>query len=149
MNKNEYERIQLLLDKYIAGETRNDEESMLREFFATHHDDIPMEWQPYRALFCFIEKERNSTTAGNKEISHDDKRKKRKLSIVSIISVAAALLLLFTISLGRKSSDECYMIIDGKKYTDKKEIRAEALEALQMVGENDDEDPFSAMKMMR
>ena len=43
MNKNEYERIQLLLDKYIAGETRNDEEAMLRKYFATRHDDIPME----------------------------------------------------------------------------------------------------------
>lgn len=138
MNINKKERIQLLLDKYIAGETTNSEEKTLRKFFATHRNGIPTEWQPYRALFGFVEMERSGKKA-----------RKRTLKIISFVSVAATLLLLFSLSLGRKQSSECYMIIDGKKYTDKKEVRAEAIEALQMVGENNDDDPFSAMKMMR
>lgn len=149
MNNTDYDRIRLLLDKYDAGETSNAEEALLRKFFATHSNDIPAEWQPYAALFGFVETERKKIKAeGNATATKGNTRKKR-LRIVTIISVAASLLLLFSLFAGRESSSECYMIVDGKKYTDRKEVKQEALEALQMVGENTDDDPFSAMKMMR
>lgn len=149
MNNIDYDRIRLLLDKYDAGETSNAEEQRLRDFFATRHGDIPSEWQPYAALFGFVEMERKKIKAeGNATPAKGDARK-RRLRIITIISIAASLLLLFSLFAGRKSSSECYMIIDGQKYTDRKEVKQEALEALQMVGENSDDDPFSAMKMMR
>lgn len=149
--KNDIDRIRLLLDKYNSGETTQGEEAELRRFFASPDNDIPQEWQPYRALFAFVAREREGME--EKETMRENElsvgRRRKTLRIISLVSVAAMLLLLFSVSLVKRSSSECYMIVDGKKYTDRKEVKAEALEALQMMGESDDEDPFSAMRMMR
>lgn len=151
MNNNELDKIRRLLDKYIDGETSQSEEAELRCFFASHGKDIPDEWKPYKALFAFVDMERGQIE--EKEMLREHElaigRKRKKIRVISFISVAAMLLLLFSVTLVRRSSNECYMIVDGKKYTDRKEVKAEALEALQMVSESDDEDPFSAMRMMR
>ncbi len=149
--KNDIDRIRLLLDKYNGGETTREEEAELRRFFASQGCNIPQEWQPYRALFAFIGREREQMEEKETLWGHEPTvgRKHKTVRIISLISVAAMLLLLFSVSVAKRPSDECYMIVDGKKYTDKKEVKAEALEALQMVGESDDEDPFSAMRMMR
>lgn len=149
--KNDINRIRLLLDKYNSGETTQGEEAELRRFFSSCGSNIPHEWQPYRALFAFVEMEREQTEE-KEELRGSEfaiSRKRKTVRLISLVSVAAMLLLLFSVSLSKRSSSECYMIVDGKKYTDKKEVKAEALEALQMVGESDDEDPFSAMRMMR
>lgn len=152
MNKDDNEKIRQLLDKYSDGDTTREEETELRRFFASCGSNIPHEWQPYRALFAFVERERRQLTEEKDELRGRDiaiSRKRKTVRLVSLVSVAAMLLLLFSVSLSKRSSSECYMIVDGKKYTDKKEVKAEALEALQMVGESDGEDPFSAMRMMR
>lgn len=48
------QQIQVLLDKYLAGETSNEEEELLRNYFEEHGDDIPEEWKSFRALFSFV-----------------------------------------------------------------------------------------------
>lgn len=50
----EIKRIQNLLDKYMDGATSNEEEATLRKYFEEHANDIPEEWESYRALFCYI-----------------------------------------------------------------------------------------------
>ena len=50
----EIKRIQNLLDKYMDGTTSNEEEATLRKYFEEHGNDIPEEWESYRALFCYI-----------------------------------------------------------------------------------------------
>lgn len=81
--------------------------------------------------------------------SGEDKRRKRHVrGLVWTLSAAATLLLLVGVFFGRHRQPDCYMIVDGKMYTDRKEVKAEAVEALDMVGENS-EDPFAAMDMMR
>ena len=47
----EIKRIQNLLDKYMDGATSNEEEATLRKYFEEHANDIPEEWESYRALF--------------------------------------------------------------------------------------------------
>ena len=47
-------RIQDLLDKYMDGATSNEEEATLRKYFEEHANDIPEEWESYRALFSYI-----------------------------------------------------------------------------------------------
>lgn len=54
----EKQQIQLLLDKYLAGETSNEEEELLRNYFEEHGDDISEEWKSFRALFSFVGFER-------------------------------------------------------------------------------------------
>ena len=50
----EIKRIQNLLDKYMDGATSNEEEATLRKYFEEHGNDIPEEWESYRALFGYI-----------------------------------------------------------------------------------------------
>lgn len=50
----EIKRIQNLLDKYMNGATSNEEEATLRKYFEEHGNDIPEEWESYRALFSYI-----------------------------------------------------------------------------------------------
>ena len=47
-------RIQNLLDKYMDGATSNEEEATLRKYFEEHGNNIPEEWESYRALFSYI-----------------------------------------------------------------------------------------------
>lgn len=53
-NTNEFKTIQNLLDKYMDGATSNEEEATLRKYFEEHGNDIPEEWESYRALFSYI-----------------------------------------------------------------------------------------------
>ena len=53
-NTNEFKTIQNLLDKYMDGATSNEEEATLRKYFEEHGNDIPEEWESYRALFGYI-----------------------------------------------------------------------------------------------
>ena len=53
-NTNEFKTIQNLLDKYMDGATSNEEEATLRKYFEEHDNDIPEEWESYRALFSYI-----------------------------------------------------------------------------------------------
>lgn len=53
-NTNEFKTIQNLLDKYMDGATSNEEEATLRKYFEEHANDIPEEWESYRALFSYI-----------------------------------------------------------------------------------------------
>ncbi len=50
----EFKTIQDLLDKYMDGATSNEEEATLRKYFEEHANDIPEEWESYRALFSYI-----------------------------------------------------------------------------------------------
>ncbi len=43
-----------MLDKYMDGATSNEEEATLRKYFEEHGNDIPEEWESYRALFSYI-----------------------------------------------------------------------------------------------
>lgn len=53
-NTNEFKTIQDLLDKYMDGATSNEEEATLRKYFEGYGNDIPEEWESYRALFSYI-----------------------------------------------------------------------------------------------
>lgn len=157
-----------LLKKYMDGLTTNAEEKTLRDYFSDPSAIVPEEWKPYRALFSFVGEQREEFFGGSMEETDDgameekdgngsvdektsgeDKRRKRHVrGLVWPLSAAATLLLLVGVFFGRQRQPDCYMIVDGKMYTDRKEVKAEAVEALEMVGENS-EDPFAAMDMMR
>lgn len=157
-----------LLKKYMDGLTTNAEEKTLRDYFSDPSAIVPEEWKPYRALFSFVGEQRKEFFGGSMEeaddgameekdgngsleekVSGEDKRRKRHVrGLVWTLSAAATLLLLVGVFFGRQRQPDCYMIVDGKMYTDRKEVKAEAVEALDMVGENS-EDPFAAMDMMR
>ena len=162
---NEFKTIQDLLDKYMDGATSNEEEATLRKYFEEHGNDIPEEWESYRALFSYIgfEQMNLSRNLKEKEIEKEDIEKKEEERISKKkasrsrwlkyfgTSVAAAAIIAFLIVGIQKIAQpqpECYAVIDGKVYTDQEFVHNEALDALEDVSA-DSEDPFSALDMMK
>jgi len=168
----EIKRIQDLLDKYMDGATSNEEEATLRKYFEEHGNDIPEEWESYRALFGYIGFEQMNLSQilkeEEKEIEKEDiledeeknipkkEEKKEEASRSRWLkyfgtSVAAAAIIAFLIVGIQKIAQpqpECYAVIDGKVYTDQEFVHNEALNALEDVSA-DSEDPFSALDMMK
>ena len=163
----EIKRIQNLLDKYMDGATSNEEEATLRKYFEEHANDIPEEWESYRALFSYIGFEQMNLSQilkGEEEKEEDFEKKdiekeeipKKKASRSRRLkyfgtSVAAASTIAFLIVGIQKIAQpqpECYAVIDGKVYTDQEFVHNEALNALEDVSA-DSEDPFSALDMMK
>ena len=173
-NVDEFKTIQNLLDKYMDGATSNEEEATLRKYFEEHGNDIPEEWESYRALFSYIGFEQMNLSQNLKEeeteeeiekedILEDEEKnipkkegKKEEASHNRWLkyfgtSVAAAAIIAFLIVGIQKIAQpqpECYAVIDGKVYTDQEFVHNEALDALEDVSA-DSEDPFSALDMMK
>lgn len=153
-NVDEFKTIQNLLDKYMDGATSNEEEATLRKYFEEHGNDIPEEWESYRALFCYIgfEKMNLSQNLQEEETEIDKKEASRSRWLKYFgTSVAAAAIIAFLIVGIQKIAQpqpECYAVIDGKVYTDQEFVHHEALDALDDVSA-DSEDPFSALDMMK
>ena len=175
-NTNEFKTIQDLLDKYMDGATTNEEEATLRKYFEEHANDIPEEWESYRALFSYIgfeqmnlsqilkeEEKEKEEDFEKKDIAKEDIERKEEEEISKKkasrsrwlkyfgTSVAAAAIIAFLIVGIQKIAQpqpECYAVIDGKVYTDQEFVHNEALDALEDVSA-DSEDPFSALDMMK
>ena len=171
---NEFKTIQDLLDKYMNGATSNEEEATLRKYFEEHANDIPEEWESYRALFNYIgfeqmnlsqilKEEEKEEDFEKKDIAKENIEKKEEGEILKKeasrsrwlkyfgTSVAAAAIIAFLIVGIQKIAQpqpECYAVIDGKVYTDQEFVHNEALDALEDVSA-DSEDPFSALDMMK
>ena len=170
----EIKRIENLLDKYMDGATSNEEEATLRKYFEEHGNDIPEEWESYRALFSYIgfeqmnlsqilKEEEKKEDFEKKDIAKEYIEKKEEGEILKKeasrsrwlkyfgTSVAAAAIIAFLIVGIQKIAQpqpECYAVIDGKVYTDQEFVHNEALDALEDVSA-DSEDPFSALDMMK
>lgn len=168
----EIKRIQNLLDKYMDGATSNEEEATLRKYFEEHANDIPEEWESYRALFSYIGFEQMNLSQilkeEEKEIEKEDiledeeknipkkEEKKEKASRsrwlkyfgTSVAAAAISAFLIVGIQKIAQPQPECYAVIDGKVYTDQEFVHNEALDALEDVSA-DSEDPFSALDMMK
>ena len=174
----EFKTIQNLLDKYMDGATSNEEEARLRKYFEEHGNDIPEEWESYRALFSYIgfeqmnlsqipkeeekeiekkdileDEEKNIPKKEGKEEKASPKKEASRSRWLRYFgtSVAAAAIIAFLIVGIQKIAQpqpECYAVIDGKVYTDQEFVHHEALDALEDVSA-DSEDPFSALDMMK
>ena len=150
----EFKTIQNLLDKYMDGATTNEEEARLRKYFEEHGNDIPEEWESYRALFSYIGFEQMNLSQNlegeEKEIEKEKVSRSRWLKYFSISVAAAAIIAFMLVGIQKitQPQPECYAVIDGKVYTDQEFVHHEALDALEDVSA-DSEDPFSALDMMK
>lgn len=150
----EIKRIQNLLDKYMDGATSNEEEATLRKYFEEHGNDIPEEWESYRALFSYIGFEQMNLSQilkeEEKEIDKKEASRSRWLKYFGTSVAAAAIIAFLIVDIQKitQPQPECYAVIDGKVYTDQEFVHNEALDALDDVSA-DSEDPFSALDMMK
>ena len=157
----EIKRIQDLLDKYMDGATSNEEEATLRKYFEEHANDIPEEWESYRALFSYIgfeqmnlsqilKGEEKEEDFEKKDIEKEKASRSRWLKYFGTSVAAAAIIAFLIVGIQKiaQPQPECYAVIDGKVYTDQEFVHNEALDALEDVSA-DSEDPFSALDMMK
>lgn len=153
-NTNEFKTIQDLLDKYMDGATSNEEEATLRKYFEEHGNDIPEEWESYRALFSYIGFEQMNLSQilkeEEKEIDKKEASHSRWIKYFGTSVAAAAIIAFLIVGIQKiaQPQPECYAVIDGKVYTDQEFVHHEALDALEDVSA-DSEDPFSALDMMK
>ena len=151
---NEFKTIQDLLDKYMDGATSNEEEATLRKYFEEHGNDIPEEWESYRALFSYIGFEQMNLSqilkGDEKEIAKEEAPRSRWLKYFGTSAAAAVIIAFMLVGIQKvtQPQPECYAVIDGKVYTDQEFVHHEALDALEDVSA-DSEDPFSALDMMK
>ena len=155
---NNHQDITRLIDRYMAGATTNDEEARLRAYFATA-GDIPAEWTIYKALFGYVDGQRmeaaHSLSTAPTAPQHAARRPapgaRRPAPMVRRLwmgAAAAAAVVAVAVMVWPRPSASTYAVIDGKVCTDRSEVRAEALSALQTIQLEDDDDAFAALGMM-
>lgn len=154
--------IRTLIDRYMSGDTTNEEETTLRTWFRLAGDDMPEEWRPLRALFCFVDEERETTeTDDAANVSPTLLPPQRHAALLKALhrpriwissAVAAAAVAFVMIAPPTDNAvthtPQNYAVIDGKVYTSQKVINEQVNDALQTVSIEDD-DPFSALDLMQ
>lgn len=154
--------IRTLIDRYMSGDTTNEEETTLRTWFRLAGDDMPEEWRPLRALFSFVDEERETTETDNAEtVSPTLIPPQRRAALLralhrpriwissAVAAVAVAIVMLVPpMNKAFAPEPQNYAVIDGKVYTSQKVINEQVDEAFQTVAV-DNEDPFSALDLMQ
>lgn len=154
--------IRTLIDRYMSGDTTNEEETTLRTWFRLAGDDMPEEWRPLRALFCFVDEERETREADDAAtvsptLIPPQRRAallralhRPRIWISSAVAAAAVALVMLVPPTDNAvtPTQQNYAVIDGKVYTSQKVINEQVDEAFQTVTV-DNEDPFSALDLMQ
>ena len=139
--------IRMLIDRYMSGDTTNEEEATLRTWFRLAGDDIPEEWRPLRALFGFVDEERETPHRRNTLLIA---LHRPRIWISSAVAAVAIVIVMFVTQMYNVSTTtpQNYAVIDGKVYTNQEVINEQVDEALQTVSAEND-DPFSALDLMQ
>lgn len=154
--------IRTIIDRYMSGETTNEEETTLRTWFRLAGDDMPEEWRPLRALFSFVDEERetretdDAATVSPTLIPPPRRAAllralhRPRIWISSAVAAAAVALVMLVPPTDNAvtPTQQNYAVIDGKVYTSQKVINEQVDDALQTVSVEDD-DPFSALDLMQ
>ncbi len=137
--------IDSLLNKYFEGETTVEEERMLRAFF--NQKNLPEHLKELASMFTYIEDERVALEAlkeirdASPALTVSKKRKSIFSRSLYISAVAAACItsvfFLFLTGKSNSNGSESYAWINGKRITDKKEIKMFAEKSLDKVSSNE------------
>jgi len=136
-----------LLDKYMEGDTSNEEEALLRQYFNKESSAIPNEWRIYKALFGYEKEEREKVPTAVQP-ARRGAAARRRMRIAGLMSAAASVAVLVCVLLAKPSAGQDYAMIDGKKHTSRQVVMREAEEALLLVSSNED-DTFGALEQMQ
>lgn len=154
--------IRTIIDRYMSGETTNEEEATLRTWFRLAGDDMPEEWRPLKALFSFVDEERETAEADTAEtVAPADASlhsrntllialRRPRIWISSAVAAVAVAIVMLVPPMNKAFAPEPqnYAVIDGKVYTSQKVINEQVDEAFQTVTV-DNEDPFSVLDLMQ
>ncbi|MFA4046599.1 hypothetical protein HPS54_10070 [Prevotella sp. PCHR] len=131
MNKDR-KYIENLIEKYLDGDTSNNEEKLLRRYFTNSGNDIPDEWKALRALFGY-------ETVQRKNALRNTRTGAIRIYIRYAAVASAVILIAIPIMMHRNGTSGNYAVIDGKVCTDSRIVTSEAEKALMMVAIGEDE----------
>ncbi|MBU2946041.1 hypothetical protein [Zobellia uliginosa] len=98
----ELDKIERLLEKYFEADTTVAEEKLLQRYFSK--DDIPENLQQYVALFKFMDNAKEERFS--KEVVLEPETRGAGNSLYKWMSIAAAVMLMFGVYLGKNYYDE-------------------------------------------
>lgn len=133
--------IRPLIERYLDGETTNNEEEMLRQYFTSAEADVPTDLRYLKALFAY-----ETVNSMGKKQTEKAEGKVAIRRVVAWIAVAASVTVLFLVTLPRHESTSNYVMIDGQRYAESEIVMQEAEATLDMVAYSND--AFSALDMM-
>ena len=125
------ETIKTLIDKYFDGETSCHEEHLLMEYFS--QEDVSKSLSEYRSYFWALKQLQNKQ---KKELITWGKRGKDRFLFVRhsiFTAVASVAIVVFIITLFYKNYHDGYVLINGVKYKDKKNMEASFNKSIQNV----------------
>jgi len=136
----EFKDLEILLDKYFDGESTLEEEMQIKCFFKDQ-SNLPDELKQTKAMFDFFQKE--SAHKLEQELifiknTHKSKPDKTRKILYLITSVAASILLLFSIFtyINKPNSPKVYAYVNGKPIMDEELAKQETEKALLLVSKN-------------
>lgn len=127
--------LKTLVDKYLDGTTSNEEEQRLRDYFSSPTVLVPEDMEWMRALFVY---ETNV-------VEHaDDTATLRPKNRHRCLGWAAAAIALMVVGVGityyqNSQQPQDYALIDGQMVNNRQQVIEEALSALDMVSQTDEE----------
>lgn len=120
--------IDILLDKYFAGETTSDEEKTIRRYFA--ENELSDEMREIAPIFTFLEDEAAALAVLDEvrvEITTPAKRKSMRAVLWTIAAVAASLfigiILVNIIERNNSALSGNYAWVNGKRITDMETVK--------------------------
>ncbi|HHW80435.1 MAG TPA: hypothetical protein GX746_01870 [Bacteroidales bacterium] len=134
-----------LLNKYFEGDTSLEEERMLSTYF--NQEDLPEHLKELTPMFTYIEDERVALEAleeikGVSPAPTPTIKRKPMLGrslYISAVAAASIIALFFLFSPGKSDSNgsESYAWINGKRITDKEDVKMFAEKSLENVSSNE------------
>ena len=127
--------LKTLVDKYLDGTTSNEEEQRLRDYFSSPTELVPEDMEWMRALFVY---ETNVVEQAVDTATLRPKNRHRWLGW------AAAAIALMVVGVGityyqNSQQPQDYALIDGQMVNNRQQVIEEALNALDMVSQTDEE----------
>ena len=143
------EQIETLQKRYLDGETTNEEEQLLRQYFTTTQM-VPTEWKAYQALFNWEVSGQHSVKSNDTALMPSRHTRYERLAVAA--SIAAFLLfgagiMAMLLRSSHAELQQNYAVLNGHYTTDAAIVAREAEEALLMVSATDD-DTFDAINIL-
>jgi len=139
--KQDYKKIEELVERFFDGQTSNEEERELYDFFSS--ENVPEHLFPYRQVFAYFE------TGIKEEVNYQTPERKniqsfRKKKITIWASIAASILILISFGIYHFTREKefnpyegSYIIRNGIKITDPKIVNPEIEKTLVFVSEQE------------
>ena len=146
--KYKMEHIEQLLRRFMDGETSEQEEKILEEYFS-HDDDIPEEWATYREMFASFSTDAYDFSEEEKQsFLKEPKKAKVRMSWLWLVAACIAALILVLLPPPREKNEPVAKVDDSVIQKTKVEKHDKTKAILQSAQEENQEDQTITEKLI-